>query len=559
MYVTAERAEPSTAKSNMKRKAAPYLAEFVGTFVLCFTVGCCGLSPALSRWGPLAVALVLMAMVYAAGPISGGHLNPAVSLSLGMVGAIPCGTAVKYSAVQLVAGISAAACCCLLFSPRSTSIEPVAPFGVWHALLAELVYTFMLALVVSSSVVPERNNPKDDANQFYGLATGLVIVAGGYSVQNISGACFNPAVSLGSALAGTGWSYGFAWTAAELLGSILAAMAFHALWPEELVLPMRGQGEVVPSLLRRCGGECLGTFFLVLTVGLNVTMSSPASALSAAAALTCMVYSLGNLSGGHFNPAVTVAVAASGRGCCSVAYILSQILGAVAAGRLYAQFHAAGHNRSFTYGLGPGRNYGHTAAGVAELVFTCVLAYAVLACTSMAPSKATGQNFYYALAIGSCIMVGGIAIGAVSGGELNPAVSIGMAVASHAHHGEVAPKPFTNCVFFSLWELAGGILATVYFRLTHPEVYMQAKAPAAAPPLPPPTSTRDAGALGQDEEDEADYYEIQVPPGVAPGKLLGVTLPDGRQLALPLPEGYAAGAALELRYSAATGTLTLVK
>jgi len=86
----------------------------------------------------------------------------------------------------------------------------------------------------------------------------------------------------------------------------------------------------------------------------------------------------------------------------------------------------------------------------------------------------------------------------------------------------------------------------------------------APPPLPPAatlTLPEQADAHGPEEEDddEADYFEIQVPPGVAAGQLLGVTLPDGRQLALPLPDGVAAGAALELRYEAATGKLTPVK
>ena len=59
--------------------------------------------------------------------------------------------------------------------------------------------------------------------------------------------------------------------------------------------------------------EFLGVFLLVVTVGLNVIMSSPAVAFSAAAALRCMVYSLGDVSGVLFNPAVTLAVVTSGR------------------------------------------------------------------------------------------------------------------------------------------------------------------------------------------------------------------------------------------------------
>lgn len=96
------------------------------------------------------------------------------------------------------------------------------------------------------------------------------------------------------------------------------------------------------------------------------------------------------------------------------------------------------------------------------------------------------------------------------------------------------------------------------------------QAPAAAPPLPPPLKTPIGSELPQAPappppsitqlaEDEAEYFEIQVPPGVAPGQLLGVALPDGRQLALPLPEGLSPGSSLELRYDAASGTLSVAK
>lgn len=461
------------------QRIAPFIAEFLGTFVLVFTVGCCVLSPANSTWGAAAIASVLMAMIYGTGAISGGNLNPAVSFSLGITGGLPWRTVLKYWAVQVIAGIAAGSCFSALFSPRSAAVGPVAPFTWQYAFLAEAIYTFMLCFVVNNCAVSKRNNPKDDGNQFYALAIGFVIVAGGYSAGTVSGACFNPAVSLGLASTGSGLRWAFAWVGAELIGALLAAIAFRALRSEEYILPVDGLPAYVPKLRVRCMSEFLGAFMLVFTVGLNVTTGSPATAFSAAAALMCMIFSLGNVSGAHFNPAVTLAVVSSNRGKCSpadgLAYAAAQTVGGVLAGLLSAAFHKAGPNSSTTFGLGPGAGYGPMAAGVGELCFTFVLAYTVLACATVTTpaSWLTKQNFYFGLAIGSCVTAGGVAIGAVSGGELNPAVSIGIATGSVAHHGVVAPPPFANCISFGLWELAGGLLASVVFRLTHPDEYQK--------------------------------------------------------------------------------------
>merc|ERR1719263_1725351 len=68
------------------------------------------------------------------------------------------------------------------------------------------------------------------------------------------------------------------------------------------------EGTVQQSL-----SEFLGTYFLVLTVGLNVLGSSPAPALSIAASLMVMIYALASSSGAHFNPAVTVALTLAGK------------------------------------------------------------------------------------------------------------------------------------------------------------------------------------------------------------------------------------------------------
>merc|ERR1719482_1770524 len=130
------------------------------------------------------------------------------------------------------------------------------------------------------------------------------------------------------------------------------------------------EGEVpVYPLAIKCISEFIGTFFLVLTVGLNVIGKSPAPVWSIAASLLCMVYSLGNVSGGHFNPAVTVSIMCSGRGKCKpsegAAFIASQIFAGVCAAYTYAGMH-----HGVTFPLEPGRSFTFASAGVAEIVTT---------------------------------------------------------------------------------------------------------------------------------------------------------------------------------------------
>lgn len=484
-YGSAERG--AAAPKSMLASLAPFVAEFLGTLVVTFTVGCCALSPGMPTWSPTAIASALMVMVYSTAPISGGHLNPAVSFSLGVVQAVPWRTVIKYWVVQVAGGVAAGICCRALFSPRSAAVEPIAPFTWGYGMLAEVIYTFMLCFVVNNCAASKRNNPKEDGNQFFALAIGFVIVAGGYAVGNVSGACFNPAVTAGLASTGSGYRWVFAWVGAEFLGALLAAIAYRILRWEEYSLREADLEDFSQKLRLRCVSEFLGTLMLVLTVGLNVTIASPAVAFAAGSCLMCMVYSLGDISGAHFNPAVTLAVVMSGRDKCTpsdgAAYVMAQLLGGSAAGLLYASFHAAGPNALVTYGLAPGAGYGPAAAGVAELFFTFVLAYVVLSCATISPptAMATKRNFFFALAIGSSVTAGGFAIGAISGGELNPAVSLGIATANVKHRGSAPSPPFINCLTFSMWELAGGLLASVAFRLTHPDEYKK-----AALPLPHP-------------------------------------------------------------------------
>merc|ERR1719482_1046951 len=227
------------------------------------------------------------------------------------------------------------------------------------------------------------------------------------------------------------------------------------------------EGEVpVYPLGTNLVSEFIGTFFLVLTVGLNVIGKSPAPVWSIAASLMCMIYALGNCSGAHFNPAVTLAIILAGRNKCppseGAAYMGAQVLGGVAAAYTYAAMH---HGKTFPLAPGKGFNFGHAAA--AEIVATFTLCFVVLSVATV--EKPLSQ--FFGLAIASCVTTGGYAIGAVSGGSLNPAVSVGISAAQIINGGL-----FYNCLVYSLFEFVGAGLAAGVFHVVQPGEYAKATA-----------------------------------------------------------------------------------
>jgi len=433
-------------------------AEFIGTYLLIFTVGCNVLSGG-SVFVATSIACVLMVSIYALGGVSGANFNPAVSLTLGLSNKLEWKDALMYMVVQIFAGILAGLCYSALFW-KSFYLQPGEGFSWWEAALAEIFYTFMLCFVVLNVATAGKNA----GNQFFGLAIGFVIVAGGYAAGNISGGAFNPAVALGIDISSKGLGYyGWMYTLFEFLGAALAAGYFRLVRPDEF------GSSFEYSLGTKLASEFIGTFYLVLTVGLNVLGKSPAPAWSIAAALMCMIYALGNCSGAHFNPAVTLAIMISGRGKCppmeGLAYMGIQILGGIVAAFCYSAMHhgntfplAAGE---FTKG-GTKVEFGYGGVAFAEIVFTFVLCYVVLCvATVREPSKDM-----FGLIIGSCVTAGGYAIGAVSGGSLNPAVSFGIS-SSHIMGG----GHFYRCLIWSLFEFAGAGLAAGAFMVTHPSEF----------------------------------------------------------------------------------------
>eukprot|EP00747_Dinoflagellata_sp_TGD_P126014 gnl/TRDRNA2_/TRDRNA2_174230_c4_seq60.p1 gnl/TRDRNA2_/TRDRNA2_174230_c4~~gnl/TRDRNA2_/TRDRNA2_174230_c4_seq60.p1 ORF type:complete len:463 (-),score=113.07 gnl/TRDRNA2_/TRDRNA2_174230_c4_seq60:68-1456(-) len=446
---------------------AKYVAEFVGTFLLVFTIGC-NVITGSATWAATSIAAVLMVSIYALAGVSGANFNPAVSVALGISNKLDWKEVGIYSIVQIIGGIIGGTAAGVLMWDV-VHLAPGKGFQWWQASAVEFLYTFMLCFVVLNVACTKKHRH----NQFYGLAIGFVIVAGGYGGGHISMGCFNPAVAFGIDVpsASRGFGYCLVYTCFELAGAAAAAFLFMVIRPEDCKKKEDEEDEedeeadVAYPLHVRSLSEFLGTYFLVLTVGLNVLGGSPAAVWSIAAALMCMIFALGSRSGAHFNPAVTVAILSSGRGKISpadaVKYIVVQIFGGICAAFSYAAME-----NFKTFPLQPGAKYGWGAALGAEVVFTFVLCLVVLC---VATTKA-GLSQWFGLAIGSCVTAGGYAIGAVSGGSLNPAVSVGISTAD-LHLNPLYHGTWMNCIGYSLAEFAGAILAAVVFRVTHTAEY----------------------------------------------------------------------------------------
>ncbi len=201
--------------------------------------------------------------------------------------------------------------------------------------------------------------------------------------------------------------------------------------------------------------ELIGTFFLVLTIGMTVIGRDPNNflpALAIGSALMIMVYAGGHVSGGHYNPAVTLGVWLRGR--CATAdvlpYWISQILGAAAAAFLAI---ALKDNPTVTPGS---PNVVH--ALIAEFVGTFALVYVVL---NVATAKGTSGNSFYGLAIGFTVLTMAYALGGVSGGAFNPAVAIGGVV--------MGLTKASNLWIYLVGNLAAGAVAAVTFKFINPE------------------------------------------------------------------------------------------
>jgi aquaporin Z len=227
-----------------------YLAEAVGTFVLVFG-GCGAAVLAGDKIGFLGVAfafgLSLLAMVYAIGPISGCHLNPAVTLGLLLAKKFDAKHVLGYILAQIAGAVVASGLLYLIVTNGATPYDPAIAgfaangfaehspghYGLMAAFLAETICTFLLVLTIIGST--DVKAPVG----FAGIAIGLVLTLIHLVSIPVTNTSVNPARSIGPALFVGGWAISQLWLfiVAPIVGAVVAAGLYGAIKLPDVHLP----------------------------------------------------------------------------------------------------------------------------------------------------------------------------------------------------------------------------------------------------------------------------------------------------------------------------------
>jgi aquaporin Z len=206
-------------------------AEFVGTFALVFIAAGSLIYGNLTN-AALAYGLVVAVMVSAIGHVSGGHLNPAVTLGFAITRRISLPLALTYWVTQFVAAVAAAALLrWLLPGAASDAIKHGAPAlnpdtAAGKGVVLEAVLTFFLVFVVFATAADPRGTFKSIA----GLAIGLTITVDFFVGGALTGAAMNPARAFGPELIGNHWSHAWVWYLGPFAGAAVAAVVYEVLY-----------------------------------------------------------------------------------------------------------------------------------------------------------------------------------------------------------------------------------------------------------------------------------------------------------------------------------------
>ena len=206
-------------KYTLWRKLA---TEFMGTFLLSFTICASGLYGSAGDYAPFVISFNLMIMIYAGRHISGAHYNPVITASIYLRGIFDKNDILPYISVQIIAAVTAALVV-ESFSLSDSTSSSIFNLG-YEAIIAEFIFTFVFAYVVLYVATTESTLD----NNYYGAIIALVIFVGAITVGSISLASFNPAVTSalivsGKVALGESWMHFIP----QFVGAILATYLYR--------------------------------------------------------------------------------------------------------------------------------------------------------------------------------------------------------------------------------------------------------------------------------------------------------------------------------------------
>jgi len=471
----------------------PYFAEFVGTLIITLAFLANSDEKGNPWFAHVSTGFMVMAVVTATKHVSGGNLNPSISMALCLAGRQRPRVAFGLCFAQVLGASTAAFILYKTGRYQHLQLGPHSGHSWVQVGTVEALYATMLCFAYLNCAASKENNPKNDQNSFLGLVCGLCYIASSSGAKSLALSVSNSAIAIGVAIASSSSggfiSTGLGYLMYDLLGAFLAVGAYRVVRVKEYnsanqIVSTRVVGQDEGAQM---AAEFIGTFFIVLTQVLarfsaKDDVDLGGQAWGTAAALAAMVYSLRNVSGAHFNPAVTLAVRASGRGGSedfsskltsigdsseyrtAIVFALAQVLAGISAAVVGGIVNAggkAGHNVP-----SPLKDSTPGQVMLGEMMFTFFTCFVVLSTSMTMPvdSSRSKQNNVSGLAYAACVLASTFAIGNISGALVNPA-SVVTFIFLGILQTEVSILPY---IFYQIF---GAILAAACYLITHSQLY----------------------------------------------------------------------------------------
>ncbi len=434
----------------------PLIFEFVGCFFFGLVVNFSRSGPAKALTSPYSnltltpvlynYAFASASLMYALGHVSGGHMNPAVSLAIFFRRHLTFLQMIAYVSAQLLGFIVASVTSYEILDELLVPADlKTYDYDEYESFVLVTIFSFALCycvLCTSTSAAQTGNSHFGMASSFV-LAIGMVVLA-----ITGTGSTLNSGLDFGLIL--TKWMYDSGWPSVEKFddyaqfvdekkpgramwyyiagpaaGSLLAALVYRYI--KVTAFTKRHTGcfnnvikTIAPYLVEMFGTFLIAFTFLVFKPAPEAVAVDPVAGLNLQSTAYMMmtigmVFGGGFISGGHYNPAVSLGVACQGKMGVPhfILYLLFQIAGAFGASTVLWQL--------FSVTAVPEVSGDHVEAGIMEGLFSMLLVFVVLNVTS----KANQGNSFYGFAYGGVLQVAVNTIGTMTGGALNPAIALG--------------------------------------------------------------------------------------------------------------------------------------